>query len=217
MESARGNEQDVIGLHRPVLGRDRRAFDQRQEIALHALARDVGAAASSPRARDLVDLVEEDDAVVLDVVDRLPDDRFVVEQLVGFFGDQQVMRSRATVMRRVLVRPPIALPSRSPRLIMPTARPACRGFRTTCRPVSRTSISISLSLSSPARRRWRKLSRVAGLRGRADQGVEHALLGLGFGLGLDLLALGGRARARCRPRSDRARSARRRGRHSRPR
>ena len=64
MEGARGDEQDVVGLHRPVLGRDRRALDQRQQVALHALAADIAAVAALAGA-DLVDLVEEDDAVVL--------------------------------------------------------------------------------------------------------------------------------------------------------
>ena len=52
-------------LHRPVLGRDRRALDQRQQVALHPLAGDVGAAGLGAGA-DLVDLVDEDDAVLLD-------------------------------------------------------------------------------------------------------------------------------------------------------
>jgi hypothetical protein len=48
-----------------VLGGDRRALDQRQQIALHAFAADIGAARILPGA-DLVDLVEKDDAVLLD-------------------------------------------------------------------------------------------------------------------------------------------------------
>ena len=43
VERARRDEQDVVGLDHPVLGRDRRALDERQQVALHALARDVGA------------------------------------------------------------------------------------------------------------------------------------------------------------------------------
>ncbi len=35
VECARGNEQNVVGFHGPVLGRDRRALDQGQQIALH--------------------------------------------------------------------------------------------------------------------------------------------------------------------------------------
>jgi hypothetical protein len=44
VESAAGDEQDMVGLHRPVFGGNRGALDQRQQIALHALAADIGAA-----------------------------------------------------------------------------------------------------------------------------------------------------------------------------
>src|SRR5580692_2884723 len=90
MEGARGDEQDVIGLHRAVLGGDRGALDQRQQIALHAFARHVGADAAFARA-DLVDLVEEHDAVVLDHLDRFLGELIVVEQLVGFLVDQDIV------------------------------------------------------------------------------------------------------------------------------
>ena len=64
-----GDEQDVIGLDRAVLGVDRGALDQRQQVALPPW-RDT----SAPwclAGGDLVDLVEEDDAVLLDVLQRL--------------------------------------------------------------------------------------------------------------------------------------------------
>ena len=77
-ERARGDEQDVVGLDDAVLGRHRRAFDQRQQIALHAFARHAGAAPFAA-LRDLVDLVDEDDAVLLAVVDRLRLDLLVVD------------------------------------------------------------------------------------------------------------------------------------------
>ena len=66
MERARSDEKDVVGLHHAVARGDRRALDQRQQVALHALARDVGAR-DLAAARDLVDLVEEHDAVLLGV------------------------------------------------------------------------------------------------------------------------------------------------------
>ena len=53
----------------PYLVRDRGALDQRQQIALHALAADIGAAGLGAGA-DLVDLVDEDDAVLLHRVKR---------------------------------------------------------------------------------------------------------------------------------------------------
>ena len=53
MERARRDEQDMIGLHRAMLGRDRRALDQRQQIALHALARDIAPPPRPSRAQIL--------------------------------------------------------------------------------------------------------------------------------------------------------------------
>ncbi len=87
MEGAGGDEEDVVGLHRAVLRRHRRAFDQRKQVALHAFARNAGTHAAVAGG-DLVDLVEEDDAVILDRTDRLALDDFVVDQLVGLVADQ---------------------------------------------------------------------------------------------------------------------------------
>ena len=69
VERAGGDEQDMVGLDRAVLGRHRGALDQRQQIALDAFARHVAAAAAVAHA-NFIDLVEEHDAVVLDRVDR---------------------------------------------------------------------------------------------------------------------------------------------------
>src|ERR1700686_1262883 len=80
----------MVGLHRAVLGGDGGALDQRQEIALHALARHVGAEAAFAGA-DLVDLVEKNDAVVLDHLDRFLGQLIVIEKLVGFLVDQDVV------------------------------------------------------------------------------------------------------------------------------
>src|SRR3546814_4418703 len=79
VESTRGNEQHVVRAHRPMLGGHRGALDEWQQVALNALARDVGAAALGARG-DLVDLVQEDDAVLLDSGDRGADYRLLVEQ-----------------------------------------------------------------------------------------------------------------------------------------
>ena len=83
------DEQDVVGLHRPVLGVDGGAFDDRQQVALHALPRHVRAVAGL-RAADLVDLVEEDDALVLDALDRLLGDRGAVDERFGLLLDQDL-------------------------------------------------------------------------------------------------------------------------------
>ena len=92
----------MVGLHRPVFGRDRGALDQRQQVALDALAAD--RAAAHVGDRDLVDLVEEDDAVGLGVGERDAVDVVLVEPLVGFLLDQLVARPRATLSLRRLLR-----------------------------------------------------------------------------------------------------------------
>jgi hypothetical protein len=62
----------------------RGAFDQRQQIALHALARHFGTAALAARSH-LVDLVNEDDAVLLQHMQRLGLDVVFIDQLGGLF------------------------------------------------------------------------------------------------------------------------------------
>ena len=64
-ERARRDEQHVIGAHHSVARADGAALDERQQIALHAFARYVGAVRLGA-ARDLVDLVDEHDAVLFD-------------------------------------------------------------------------------------------------------------------------------------------------------
>ncbi len=88
MERTRADEQDVVGLHRAVLGGDRSALDQRQQVALHALAADRTAAHVAHG--DLVDLVKEHDAVGLGIGQRDPGDVVLVHALLGFLVDQLV-------------------------------------------------------------------------------------------------------------------------------
>ena len=90
VEGTRRDEQDVVGFYGSVLRRHGGAFDQGQQVALDAFAGHVGAAGFRAGG-DLVDFVEEDDAVLLDGVERGLGDGFVVEQLVGFFADQHVI------------------------------------------------------------------------------------------------------------------------------
>ena len=68
VKRAGGDEQDVVGAHHAVLGVDGGAFDDRQDVALDAFAAHVGSLAALA-ARDLVDLVEEDDACLLHAID----------------------------------------------------------------------------------------------------------------------------------------------------
>src|SRR5207249_1430033 len=65
-----GDEEDVVAADGPVLRVDGRPFDNRKEVPLHALPGHVGTV-DGPAARDLVDLVDEDDARLLDAPDRL--------------------------------------------------------------------------------------------------------------------------------------------------
>ena len=86
VERAAGDEQDMVGLDRPIFGRDRRSFDQRQQVALDAFAAD--RAAANVADRDLVDLVEEDDPVGLGIGQRDAGHIVLVDALVGLFLDQ---------------------------------------------------------------------------------------------------------------------------------
>ena len=55
----------MVGLQRPIFGRDGSAFDQREQVTLNSFATDGPAA--NVTDRDLVDLIEEDDSVRLRV------------------------------------------------------------------------------------------------------------------------------------------------------
>ena len=68
VEGAGGDEEDVVGAHHAVAGVDGGAFDDGQDVALHAFAGDVGAVAAFASG-DFVDFVEEDDAGVFDALD----------------------------------------------------------------------------------------------------------------------------------------------------
>ncbi len=64
MERARGDEENVAGVHVPVRRSDGAALDQRQQIPLHAL-RARGVPLVLCRAADLVDLIKKNDTVLL--------------------------------------------------------------------------------------------------------------------------------------------------------
>ncbi len=78
----------MVGLDRAVFGRDRGALDQRQEVALDAFAADRSAAHVADR--DLVDLVEKDDAVLFGIGQRDAGDIVLVEPGVLLFLDEPV-------------------------------------------------------------------------------------------------------------------------------
>ena len=87
VEGAGGDEEDVVGGDHAVLGVDGGAFDDGQDVALHAFAGDVGAVAAFASG-DLVDLVEEDDAGVFDALDGEAGDLVHVDEALLFFLDE---------------------------------------------------------------------------------------------------------------------------------
>ena len=89
MECAGGHEENVIGADHAVLRGHRRAFHQRQEVALHALSRDFGRSPLAARG-DLVNLVNEDDAVLLGIVEGPAADLVLIEQLARLLIRQQL-------------------------------------------------------------------------------------------------------------------------------
>ena len=92
MEGARRDEQDMVRLHRAIFGRDGRALDERQQVALNAFA--AHRTAAHVTHRDLVDLVKEDDPVRLGIGQRDAAHLVLVKPLVGLFLDQLFPRRR---------------------------------------------------------------------------------------------------------------------------
>ena len=169
-----------------MLGGDSCTLDQRQQVALHAFAGNVCAGAFGARG-DLVDLVEEDDAILFGDAQRLAGDAVAVEQLVGFFLDQRLVR--------VLDGGADALGA------------AAEGFRQHVRQVDHAEAGLARDLH--AAERGRRIGDIdldllvvelpcpefgaealagGGLRGGADQRVEHAFFCLGLRLALHVLA-----------------------------
>src|SRR6185437_5027546 len=88
---ARPNKQNVIGFDWTISGADRRSFDDREKIPLHALSRHVGTNLVAP-ADDLVDLINEDDGPLLDLLDRAVHHLIPIDQLIGLFLNQEPAR-----------------------------------------------------------------------------------------------------------------------------
>ena len=105
VESAGRDEQDVVRLHAAVLGGNGGAFDQRQQIALHAFSRDAAVARVIAHG-DLVDLVDEDDAGLFGDFNRLAADLLFIDKARGFFVAQQLeggLDGQATGLRLAAV------------------------------------------------------------------------------------------------------------------
>ena len=188
MEGAGGDEQDVVGFDRSVLGRHRGPFDQWQKVALHALAADV-AAEVALAGGDFVDLVEKDDAVVLNGGDRLVRHLFVVQQFVGFLVDQDLV-GIADIEAPRLGAPAEGLAEHVADVHDADAAAGNAGYvkrRHAAAGVADLDFDllvVELTIAQPL------AERLFGGRagGRPDQGGEHAFLRRQFGLGRDLLA-----------------------------
>ena len=81
MEGAGSDEEHIVRLHGAVFGVDGAALNDGQDVALHAFPADVRAAAGTVSG-NLVDLVDEHDAVLLGALDGLLVLRFLLVLLL---------------------------------------------------------------------------------------------------------------------------------------
>ena len=140
---------------------------------------------------DLVDLVEEDDAVLLHRLDRLAHHLLLVEQLVGLLGHQHAVRLGDGHPLGLLGRAAEGLGEHLGDVEHAHLAPGMPGMSkvgSCIDPPSATWISISFSSSSPARSMRRNFSRVSWLAFSPTSADEHALLGRQLGLGRHLAA-----------------------------
>ena len=83
MKCTGGNKENMVSFDPPVLGFNSRAFNKRQQVALHALARDIGSVYLTP-ASNLVDFVDKHNPVVFNVIDGLANAFGLIHQFSGF-------------------------------------------------------------------------------------------------------------------------------------
>src|SRR5471030_905193 len=159
VERTGSDEQDVVGLDHAQFGVDGAAFDQWQQVTLHAFARHVDAAGIAALG-DLVDFVDEHDTVLLYRFQRLGLQLFIVDQATGFFVTHQFQRFLDLELAAFL----FALAhvgEQALQLVVISSMPG--GAEISTPATSATSISISLSSSWPSRRRLRNSWRVLEL------------------------------------------------------
>src|SRR5262249_25691890 len=87
MKRSGGDEQNMISSNHSVARVHRGPFYDRQNVTLHALARDIRSVTAFA-AGDLVNLIEKDDAGLLDAIDGDARDLVHVNQALFFFLDQ---------------------------------------------------------------------------------------------------------------------------------
>src|SRR5215217_1649267 len=81
MERPRGNEQDVVREYRPMLRRDRAAFHDRQQVALHPFSRHIRPCRPFTSG-DFVDFIQKDDFRYRNGDHRLPDHIIHIDQFL---------------------------------------------------------------------------------------------------------------------------------------
>ena len=197
MERTRCDEQDVVRLDHPVLRVDGRAFHQRQQIALHALTRHLAATVFTA-AGDLVDLVEEHDAVLLDVGDGLVLELLFVQQLGRLFVDQQLERLGHLHLATMLLA--LAQPSEHRADLLGHVFHARRAHDVHAGGAGRhfelDLLVVELAFTQLLAKRLARVGillfrlREANIARRRDQHVEQAIFRSVFGLGAHLLHLG---------------------------
>ena len=91
MKRAGRDEQHMIRLHRPVLGRDGGAFNQRQQITLHPFAGNIATThpALAGACANLVNLIQKHDAIGFNIGERFTHYRILIQKLVGFILEQR--------------------------------------------------------------------------------------------------------------------------------
>ena len=217
MEGPGGDEQDVVGLHRSVLGVDRRPLDEGQQVALDALAADVG---RRPRIGA---------AAILSIssMKTMPDSS--AGEMASWWPScpgRSACRSPAADQHAA------ASPRSScgswcgghdlpnmPDESISICSSARRGCETGAMTPTAGDLDLDLAVLELAARGsfiLRELLAAAlvgsAATARAAGGVEQAVLGRRSGLGGDLLSLRSRAHERWRPRPGRGPCSRRRGR-----
>jgi hypothetical protein len=187
VERAAGDEQDVVGLDHAVLGRHGRAFDQRQQVALHALARHVGAVRLAAAA--ILSISSRNTMPFCSTFAmRLRLQLLLVEELAGFLVGEQ-LHGLAIFSLRSLLRPPPRFWNMPWICEVRSSMPGGAMISMPARPAP-TSISISLVVEFALAQLLAKFlaGRVVAIlrcRGsaprkparRRQQHVEHALLG----------------------------------------
>ena len=84
MKSPSGDEENVVRQNRPMLGGDRAAFYNGEQIALHALSRDIRPHRPFSTG-DFVDLVKKHNPCLLNLGNGLTNDVVHVDEFLRFF------------------------------------------------------------------------------------------------------------------------------------